>query len=79
MSVATIGLDVAKSVLQVHGVDAAGHTVLKRRVRRQGLLACQPASKIDPVLEWAPRAGHDQAASLTGGRACCLSYCSGLR
>lgn len=30
-------------------------------------------------LEWAPWAGHDQAASLTGGRACFFSYWSGLR
>lgn len=39
MSVTTIGLDLAKSVFQVHGVDAAGHLVLKRRIRRHGLLA----------------------------------------
>jgi hypothetical protein len=30
-------------------------------------------------LEWAPRIGQDQAAFLTGGRACFFSYCSGLR
>ena len=30
MSVVTIGLDLAKSVFQVHGVDAAAHTVLRR-------------------------------------------------
>jgi len=39
MSVTTIGLDLAKSVFQVHGVDAAGNLVLKRRIRRNGLLA----------------------------------------
>ena len=39
MSVTVIGLDLAKSVFQVHGVDAGGHAVLKRRIRRQGLLA----------------------------------------
>lgn len=38
MSVTTIGLDLAKSVFQVHGVDAEGHTVLKRRLRRHDLL-----------------------------------------
>jgi hypothetical protein len=32
MSVVTIGLDLAKSVFQVHGVDAAGNTVLRRRL-----------------------------------------------
>jgi transposase len=32
--VTTIGLDVAKKVLQVHGVDAAGATVLRRQLKR---------------------------------------------
>ena len=31
MSVTVIGLDLAKSVFQVHGVDAGRHAVLKRR------------------------------------------------
>lgn len=39
MSVTTIGLDLAKSIFQIHGVDALGHVVLKRRVRRGELLA----------------------------------------
>lgn len=34
MSVQTIGLDIAKNVFQVHGVDAAGRNVLRRRLRR---------------------------------------------
>jgi transposase len=34
MEVATIGLDLAKQVFQVHGVDEAGHVVVKRRLRR---------------------------------------------
>ena len=38
MSVVTIGLDLAKSVFQVHGVDAAAHTVLRRRLGRADLL-----------------------------------------
>lgn len=29
MPVAAIGLDLAKSVFQVHGVDDTGHTVLR--------------------------------------------------
>ena len=32
--VSTIGLDLAKSVFQVHGVDAAGEVVLRRQLRR---------------------------------------------
>ncbi len=39
MSVTTIGLDLAKSIFQVHGVDAQGRAVLKRRIRRRDLLA----------------------------------------
>ena len=38
MSVVTIGLDLAKSVFQVHGVDSAGQTVLRRRLGRTDLL-----------------------------------------
>jgi hypothetical protein len=33
--VTTIGLDVAKSVFQVHGVDAAGQVVIRRQVKRR--------------------------------------------
>jgi len=34
MEVTTVGLDLAKHVFQVHGVDASGSVVLKRRLRR---------------------------------------------
>ena len=34
----TIGLDLAKSVFQVHGVDAAGEVVVRRQIRRAQLL-----------------------------------------
>ena len=34
----TIGLDLAKSVFQVHGIDAAGGVVLRRKLRRPELL-----------------------------------------
>ena len=34
MEITTIGLDLAKQVFQVHGVDEAGHTVVMRRLRR---------------------------------------------
>jgi transposase len=44
--VVTIGLDLAKSVFQVHGVDEAGQVVFRRQIRRAQLLqffAKQPA------------------------------------
>ena len=36
--ITTIGLDLAKSVFQVHGVDASGETVLSRQLRRRQLI-----------------------------------------
>ena len=37
--VSTVGVDLAKNVIQVHGVDAAGKTVLRRQLRRNQFLA----------------------------------------
>jgi transposase len=37
--VVTIGLDIAKSVFQVHGVDESGTVVIRRQVRWAQLLA----------------------------------------
>ena len=36
--VITIGVDLAKSVFQVHGVDAAGAVVVRRQLRRRQML-----------------------------------------
>ena len=33
--VTTVGLDIAKSVFQVHGVDAAGQGVIRRQLKRR--------------------------------------------
>jgi transposase len=38
MPVIRIGLDVAKNVFQVHGVDQHGNVVIRKRLRRQNLL-----------------------------------------
>lgn len=38
-AVKTIGLDIAKSVFQVHGVDADGQVVIRRKLKRRYLLA----------------------------------------
>ena len=37
--ITTIGLDIAKSVFQVHGVDAAGQVVVRRQLKRRYVLA----------------------------------------
>jgi transposase len=39
MQASTIGIDLAKSVFQLHGVDVAGRPVLKKRLRRGEVLA----------------------------------------
>ena len=38
MEITTIGLDVAKNVFQVHGIDAAGKVVVRKALRRAQLL-----------------------------------------
>jgi transposase len=38
-TITTIGLDIAKSVFQVHGVDAEGDVVLRRQLKRRYVLA----------------------------------------
>jgi transposase len=38
-TVSTIGLDIAKSVFQVHGVDDAGEVVIRRQLKRRSVLA----------------------------------------
>ena len=38
MHLTTLGIDLAKNVFQLHGVDARGHAVLSRRVKRSQLV-----------------------------------------
>jgi transposase len=46
--VTTIGLDIAKSVFQVHGVDAAGQVVIRRQLKRRFVLSF--FEKLPPCL-----------------------------
>jgi len=39
MEITTIGIDLAKHVFQIHGVDSAGKTVLRKQLRRDQLAA----------------------------------------
>jgi len=56
--VTTIGLDLAKNVFQMHGVDASGRAVVRRQLRR---------SQVLPFFE-------KQAACLVGIEACATSH-----
>ena len=47
-TVTTIGLDIAKSVFQVHGVDAAGQVLVRRQLKRRYVLAF--FEKLPPCL-----------------------------
>ncbi len=38
-TITTIGLDIAKSVFQAHGVDAVGQVVIRRQLKRRHVLA----------------------------------------
>jgi hypothetical protein len=48
MTITTIGLDLAKSVFQAHGVDENGDTVLVKRLHRKQMLPF--FSKLSPCL-----------------------------
>ncbi len=47
-TIKTIGLDIAKSVFQVHGVDAAGQVVVRRKLKCRYVLAF--FEKLPPCL-----------------------------
>ena len=49
-TITTIGLDIAKSVFQVHGVDAEGKVVIRRQLKRRYVLAF--FQKLPPCLGW---------------------------
>src|SRR5258708_26825906 len=47
-TITTIGFDIAKSVFQVHGVDAGGQVVIRRQLKRRYVLAF--FQKLSPCL-----------------------------
>jgi transposase len=61
MQVSTIGVDLAKNVFQVHGVDNAGNVVITRQLRRKQII--EFFSKIAPCL-----VGMEACAGLADGR-----------
>ena len=48
MKVSTIGVDIAKSVFQVHGEDAEGKAIIQKRLGRKGMVGI--FSKLLPCL-----------------------------
>jgi len=47
-AITTIGFDIAKSVFQVHGVDAAGQVIVRRQLKRRQVIAF--FQKLPPCL-----------------------------
>src|SRR5580700_7474686 len=47
-TITTIGLDIAKSVFQVHGVDAGGPVIVRRQLKRRYVLTF--FQKLSPCL-----------------------------
>ena len=60
--IGTVGLDIAKSVFQIHGIDAAGEVIVRRQLKRRQVLQFFAALK--PCLigmeACATRSGHVQ-------------------
>jgi transposase len=66
MSITTIGLDTAKSVFQIHGVNEAGKVEIKRKLRRAELIPFFERQKACTVVMEACGAAHHWGRMLTG-------------
>ena len=66
MSIAMIGLDTAKSVFQVHAVDEAGTTEVRRKLRRSDLIMFFEKQEACTVVMEACGAAHHWARVLIG-------------
>ncbi len=66
MSITMIGLDTAKAVFQVHAVDATGQVVIRRKLRRNELIAFFEKQAACTVVMEACGAAHHWARVLTG-------------
>jgi hypothetical protein len=73
MQVTTVGVDLAKSIFQVHGTDALGRAVLMPRLRRGrgARIFCQSSAALDRArgLRWCARVGARSLAKLIAIRA----------
>ena len=63
--ISTIGIDIAKSVFQVHGIDAAGEVVVRRQLKRRQVLQFFAAMKPSLIGMEACATAHHWARELT--------------
>jgi transposase len=66
MSISMIGLDTAKTVFQIHGVDETGRMEIRRKLRRNDLITFFEKQATCTVVMEACGAAHHWARMLTG-------------
>ena len=66
--ITTIGLDIAKHVFQVHGVDAAGAVAVRRKLRRDDVVGFFEALPPCLIGIEACATGHHWARDADGAR-----------
>ena len=78
-TITTIGFDIAKSVFQVHGVDAAGQVVIRRQLKRRHVLAF--FQKLPPCVVGieACATSHHWSNPAPGNRPYRAAHAAGLR
>ena len=67
MQITTIGLDIAKNVFQVHGIDAAEKVIVRKQLRRGQMLAffkALPPCLVGMEACATPTIGHVNSRSL---------------
>jgi len=79
-TITTIGLDIAKSVFQVHGVDNDGKVVIRRQLKRRYVLAFFEKPDTKPTLACGinATAGADRPASRSCGVLADRSRCRAI-
>ena len=80
--VSTIGLDIAKNVFQVHGVDRDSEVVIRKRVSRSKLLEFFCGAAIVPdrhrSLSVSPSLGPRAAVARPYGEVAAAELCEGV-
>ena len=78
-TITTIGLDIAKSVFQVHGVDADGNVVIRRQLKRRYVAGILPEAAAVPGRHRGLRLVASLVARTPGAWPHCSPDAAGLR
>jgi hypothetical protein len=69
MQISTIGIDLAKTVFQIHAVDADGTTIIRKRLRRAEVLSF--VSGLEPCLIGMEACATPHAGAVPFGQSAC--------